>query len=82
MNMHIATDRHMLPRSLLGRRPTTFKFEIGDMVEHVSGGLLSIVQDRNTSSMGTEIYSVSDASDPSSIRTMRGPWLQLAAQIN
>jgi hypothetical protein len=77
MNMHISTisDRSLLPRGLIARRPAPaagYRFEVGDIVEHVNGGLASVVTGRSLSAMGREIYDVTELADPSRPRTFQG----------
>tara|TARA_R110002020_G_scaffold170523_3_gene360275 strand:- start:1386 stop:1652 length:267 start_codon:yes stop_codon:yes gene_type:complete len=84
MNMHtqMSPDRHLLPRSLLPRRPAgQFAFIEGYIVDHIDGGMVATVVARGRTAAGVEIYALEmeDKGDDR-VRVMRGPWLVSASK--
>jgi hypothetical protein len=69
------TDRQALPRALVGRRRPTFLFEIGDIVDHVMGGMLAVVLNRSLTAAGIDVYAIKEFANPGEVRVMRGPYM-------
>ena len=54
-----------------------FRFEIGSVVDHISGNMTAVVLCRGRTSGGTEVYAVElTEEDDRPIRVLRGPYLQ------
>ena len=71
MNAHISITTDASATDL------PFRFEIGSVVDHISGNMRAVVLGRGRTSGGTEVYAVElTEEDDRPIRVMRGPYLK------
>lgn len=82
MNVHPAMPQPLVAAALPcpPSDEHSYRYAIGDCVDHVMGKMRSTVIGRSLTSAGTEVYALKEIAAPTGmVRVMRGPYLVQAA---